>query len=514
MYLKKEWLLGIALSASLAACGGSGSNDDASDENDLLPVDVTNNADADEEVVITPNPMAVVEEDDPSEAENVVIEDDSEAEELGNGASDDDDDINVIIPAFPDGDSDGIEDSIDNCPIQPNADQSNVDGDALGDACDTDDDNDGFADAEDCGPGDQNIFPGAPDDAMDGIDSNCDGVVENLPPPNPVVDGYEYINDGNGAADFISESDDVQDVGVVQTVPVTNSPVPVSVDTPITLFFDDQIFLDSLFNNFTVMENGAQIPGTVTITESSNGQSILTFVPSQPYQEGSTVNLMLTGGEQGVLDSSGNQLVGNSGDNFEFVITTFNPNAQSFDTNLSFENFDEGVVFSGDGAVLTGQFGCLAPIEGNNFAAISTGDAIVSNDFALDGTSSTMQIGPIIPASSTFSFSFNFASGEFQEFVGSEFDDSSVLSITGPGGSFTEILTTVNIVGTEGNTECLGIPELTGLGDEDDYAGQIGWNDRSIDISGLGSPLTITFTVTDVADELVSSILAIDDIRF
>ncbi len=38
----------------------------------------------------------------------------------------------------------------DNCPNTANANQLNTDGDAQGDACDSDDDNDGTADASDC----------------------------------------------------------------------------------------------------------------------------------------------------------------------------------------------------------------------------------------------------------------------------------------------------------------------------------------------------------------------------
>jgi hypothetical protein len=41
-----------------------------------------------------------------------------------------------------------VPDSIDNCPTVPNASQANNDGDALGDACDPDDDNDGLLDVE------------------------------------------------------------------------------------------------------------------------------------------------------------------------------------------------------------------------------------------------------------------------------------------------------------------------------------------------------------------------------
>lgn len=44
-----------------------------------------------------------------------------------------------------DADTDGVGDNSDNCPITSNADQSNIDGDSLGDACDPDIDNDGFS---------------------------------------------------------------------------------------------------------------------------------------------------------------------------------------------------------------------------------------------------------------------------------------------------------------------------------------------------------------------------------
>jgi PA domain/Thrombospondin type 3 repeat len=53
---------------------------------------------------------------------------------------------------YPDADVDLVEDSADNCPAVANADQANYDGDAQGDACDADDDNDGVADASDANP--------------------------------------------------------------------------------------------------------------------------------------------------------------------------------------------------------------------------------------------------------------------------------------------------------------------------------------------------------------------------
>jgi hypothetical protein len=46
----------------------------------------------------------------------------------------------------PDGDGDGVHDSVDNCETLPNSDQADVDGDNLGDACDPDADDDGILD--------------------------------------------------------------------------------------------------------------------------------------------------------------------------------------------------------------------------------------------------------------------------------------------------------------------------------------------------------------------------------
>ena len=52
-----------------------------------------------------------------------------------------------------DADDDGALDGDDNCAAVPNGNQADFDGDAQGDACDTDDDNDTFDDATETGKG-------------------------------------------------------------------------------------------------------------------------------------------------------------------------------------------------------------------------------------------------------------------------------------------------------------------------------------------------------------------------
>ena len=79
-----------------------------------------------------------------------------------------------------DSDRDGVADDLDNCPDDFNPDQSDIDGDGLGDACDPDDDDDGVLDIEDNCPqsanADQaNFDADALGDACDPDDDN-DGV--------------------------------------------------------------------------------------------------------------------------------------------------------------------------------------------------------------------------------------------------------------------------------------------------------------------------------------------------
>lgn len=90
----------------------------------------------------------------------------------------------------PDSDLDGIPDGIDNCPSVFNPDQADLDRDGQGDFCDWDKDGDGYycpdckvgpcpampcMDCDDLNPG---INPGSVEMCRDGLDNDCDGLVD------------------------------------------------------------------------------------------------------------------------------------------------------------------------------------------------------------------------------------------------------------------------------------------------------------------------------------------------
>ena len=150
------------------------------------------------------------------------------------------DDLEITIPEL-DLDSDGIIDSIDNCPAVANPDQKDTDKDKRGDACDDtddrDDDNDTVINSLDNCPAvantdqkdkDDDKIGDACDDSDDRDDDN-DGVKNSLDncPVNSNADQKDKDDDGIGDVCDTTDNRDVDNDGVANNLdncPVNNNP--------------------------------------------------------------------------------------------------------------------------------------------------------------------------------------------------------------------------------------------------------------------------------------------------
>ena len=96
----------------------------------------------------------------------------------------------ITIAEPPDADGDRVPDRVDNCPLIPNPDQADFDGDGQGDVCDDDDDDDGVPDVADA----------------------C--VVSDLT-PTVVIDGCDSATPNLLGADGCTFSDDIAEAAAV-----------------------------------------------------------------------------------------------------------------------------------------------------------------------------------------------------------------------------------------------------------------------------------------------------------
>ncbi len=323
--------------------------------------------------------------------------------------------------------------------------------------------------------------------------------------PDPIVEAtYTIVNNGTGGVDVANDTGDTEMLEIAQAVPSVSG-VAYASSMPIILFFNDKILLNSIEDNFILTENGEKVGGLIAINEGANGYAIMTFIPNQQFNNNAAIVLTL---QTGMTDDAGNGFEEDFVINYTSSLTT----VSDFTSNGGFESADDGVVFIGDGNILTGPQGCVDPDEGNSFAAITSGDQLISDGNAIGGATSSMILGPINATVSTVSFNYNFLSSEFQEYVDSVYDDSVIMTVVGENGAHSQFLTSVNTVNTAGNTECIDFPGIPDAGDS--YAGATGWINKSVNVGSLEGPVYIVFTITDVADTIYSSVLAVDAMSF
>jgi hypothetical protein len=341
---------------------------------------------------------------------------------------------------------------------------------------------------------------------------------------------YTIINNG-GAVETITANPDGESLSIVQAVPAygtynfnlskasprsgIEAEQPFSnpksenlypENLPIMFFFNSKLDLNSIKESFVVTVDGNEVKGTIVVNVTSKGNAVLTFTPWTSFGVDKEVFAVV---KREMLSHEG------KGMDYDLMIkfTTTASATDSFDNNKGFEKGNDGVFFAGDGAVRKGNVGPLVPFEGKNFAAISSGNKLVFKDgYAIAGASSLMVLGPINKKISNLEFYYDFISAEFNEYVDTEYDDTAIVTVYGPKGSYSEIITSVNAVGLN-NLPFEGYPGMPDGGD--DYVGHTGWLLYSANkLSSVGTPAYIIFTVTDVGDRIISSILAVDQLAY
>lgn len=317
-----------------------------------------------------------------------------------------------------------------------------------------------------------------------------------VPPVNVVIDpDYNFTPDETDSTPFT----------VVSTVP-SNGAQDVPVGTSITVYFDDlinPISLNDVSMSVTVADQ--VVSGTFALERSTNDlYAVLHFTPSQPFADNVDVTVTLSS-VNGLLDKGGNTLEN------ELVFTFHTAAAYLGDaTNLGFESGLTGWNITGNGGIVALPFASVLSLEGVKAAMITTDYSLA---YGLDGTplneaTSMLSSGSLeVPGAATLcSFDYYFLSAEFTEWIGSEFDDTLTMTFSGPNGTIIETIETVNSYQA---SECTVLESAL---DTDLF--HTGAKTKQIDISGLGSPITISFAISDVGDQIYISAFLVDNFRF
>ncbi|GMV16173.1 MAG: hypothetical protein HS104_33355 [Polyangiaceae bacterium] len=288
---------------------------------------------------------------------------------------------------------------------------------------------------------------------------------------------------------------------VKQAVPPPDS-VKVPANSPI-LLFTTGTFANVGFKLESHTEDGkTDLSSALTVTKlsSSKAKDIFVLTLKQAMPMGASMVLTLDGDIAGNLTFNVDHQVAPGADDHLGIEAIG-------DEGCPYEPLPDGWRGFGDAARI-GATGSLVPSQGSKMLALSSGEALCGEAFG--GTTSVVVSGPItIGDAPGVSFDYNFQSSEFDDYCDSEYDDTFLAVLSGPGGAVAQIVNSVNKVCAGGQQQPGTFPGQPDGGDADyKETGKLPFT-----LTGtVGSPAHLTFVVTDVGDAILSTVVGIDDI--
>lgn len=400
----------------------------------------------------------------------------STADEDGDGYSVAQGDCNDANPTIHPGASDDTCDGVDNdC-------SGRVD-----DPFDTDMDNWSTCQG-DCDDTNASTYPGAPEE-IDGVDQDCDGTPDNNRP--------DTDDDGDGWTDLDGDCDDDE--------PLVN-PGAVEVDT----ITDDlgNTMPEGTDNDCDGMIDEGQALCDTGLSPAAAGD-LAKAMELCNWVTSATLNTGADARGRNILASFGSTYAPHAGANMAVMAT--------------------GV------AVPFGSPGFISPNGGTPFLNSGThpdpqpdpadGCGLADPTTVNDITELTLQIR--VPTNArSFSYDFNFMSGEFPEWVCSDYDDTFLAMLQ--SSSFTGNISfdaagrpvTINIgffdvclPGAGASAACTGDAPLAGTGYEGSVGGGTGWLTTTAPVTP-GEMITLRFVIFDEGDYVYDSLVLIDNFRW
>jgi hypothetical protein len=268
-----------------------------------------------------------------------------------------------------------------------------------------------------------------------------------------------------------------------------NSVIPATL--PLILVFDDKLNQSTFAQGIQIESAKKNIPISVAGKYNSFGYQILSVAPKGYWPEGVPLNLKLNeklkDTEQLPLSST--------------AAIGYTSNQKAGAT----ESAPMHCLTAGD-ATIVQTSGEATISEG----ILSTGSGIASVDSALDSAASYLTCRVNKPAAQTLDFEFNFISAEFNEYIGSEFDDTAILVISGSRKSEMYVLGTVNAIGFENKPLSAGLKNFPDMGDS--YAGESGFRKFTVPLREFGDKIAFSLIISDVGDKNYSSVIKLKNI--